>query len=458
MVTRDTYAINTIVSGDGLARGINRSTYTHAGRVNQRGQSACSVILASPHTTGRVNGADQAHQTIVGIAELRTTRQGNAVNIAVRIKGTLHAATQRVNHGNNVTARAVLILGASTCRVHRSHQATTSSILKTPAGTIRVLTAHHMTGRIIGELSLQPKSRNNFHQVTRSRVLTTGQLLLSITNTGQQTTLVILQRDGNTLRAHHTLQQAISPLKTGHMTVAVGHRRGVTLKIIRVLVSHRSHRAYGRALGRLLPRSSLIEGTALSLRLQAGTTSQTGGTAGTRIRLNSAHRHGDHAVVLVIREKGFSTLIGNLANNAAALIATAGNTRTIAVHHTHTVAKVIVGIATTPTFRVNNTGQACVLVTNPQIRVGGVLVRNVSNTVRQVTVANTTTVFGVLFGNATGRVIVVRHLNSAGTSHHTVNQASSVMFITAGTSITMHSTQVSTTIKGDVLVTHRLTA
>ncbi|CNI43422.1 Uncharacterised protein [Mycobacterium tuberculosis] len=457
VVTRDTHAVNTIVSGEGLARGINRSTYTHAGRVNQCGQSACGIILASPHTTGGVNGADQAHQTIVGVAELRTTRQGNAVNIAVRIKGTLHTATQRVNHCNNVTARTVLILGASTGRIHRSHQATTSSVLKTPAGAIRILTAHHVTGRIIGELSLQPKSRNNLHQVSRSRVLATGQLLLSITNTGQQTELVILKGDGNTFRAHHALQQAVSPFKTGHMTVAVGHRRGVTLKIVGVLVSHRSHRAYGRALGRLLPRSSLIEGVALSLSLQASTTSQTGGTASARVRLNSTHRHRNYAVLLVIREEGFSTLIGDLANNTAALIAIASGAGTIAVHHAHTVAKVIVGIASTPAFRVNNSGQACVLVANPQVRVGGVFVRNVSNAVRQVAVANTTTVFGVLLSNTTGRVVVVRHLNSAGTSHHAVNQAGCVMFITAGTGITVHSAQVGTTIKGDVLVTHRLT-
>ena len=458
VVARDTYAINTIVSGDGLARGINRSTYTHADRVNQRGQGACGIILASPHTTGGVNGADQTHQTIVGIAELRTTRQGNAVNIAVRIEGTLHAATQRVNHGNNVTARTVFVLGTGTCRIHRSHQATTSGVLKTPAGTIRILTAHHVTGRIIGELSLQPKSRNNLHQVARSRVLTTGQLLLSITNTGQQTKIVILKGDGNALMAHHTLQQAVSPLKTGHMTVAVSHRRGVTLKIVRVLVSHRSHRAYGRVLGRLLPRSSLIEGATLSLSLQASTASQTGGTASARIRLNSTHRHRNYAVLLVISEEGFSTLIGDLTNNMAALIAIASDAGAIAVHHAHTVAKVIVGITSTPTFRVNNSGQACVLVTNPQVRVGGVFIRNVSNTVRQVAVANTATVFGVLLGNATGRVVVVRHLNSAGTSHHTVNQTGSIMFITAGTSITVHSAQVGTTIKGDVLVTHRLTA
>ena len=162
--------------------------------------------------------------------------------------------------------------------------------------------------------------------------------------------------------------------------------------------------------------------------------------------------------MLVIREEGFSALIGDLTNNTAALIAVAGNARTIAVHHTHTVAKVIVGITSTPAFRVNNSGQACVLVTNPQVRVGGVFVRNISNAVRQVAVANTTTVFGVLFGNAAGRVVVVRHLNSAGASHHAVNQASSVVFITAGTGIAVHSAQVSTTIKGDVLVTHRLTA
>ena len=292
--------------------------------------------------------------------------------------------------------------------------------------------------------------------MTRSRVLATGQLLLSITNTGQQTTLVILQRDSNTLRAHHTLQQAVSPLKTGHMTVAVSHRRRVTLKIIRVLVSHRSHRAYGRALGKLLPRSSLIEGAALSLSLQAGTTSQTGGTASARIRLNSAHCHGDYAVMLVISKEGFSALIGDLANNTTTLIAVASSTGTIAVHHAHAVAKVIVGIASTPTFRINNGGQTCVLVIDPQVRVGGVFVRNVSDAIRQVAVANTTTVFGVLFGNTAGRVVVIRHLNSAGTSHHAVNQAGSVMFITAGTSVTVHSTQVSTTVKGDVLVTHRL--
>ena len=218
--------------------------------------------------------------------------------------------------------------------------------------------------------------------MTSSRVLTTGQLLLSITNTGQQTKIVIFQGDGNTLRAHHTLQQAVSPFKTGHMAVTVGHRRRVTLKIIRVLVSHRSHRAHGRALGRLLPRSSLIESTTLSLSFQAGTTSQTGGTASARIRLNSAHCHGDYAVLLVISKEGFSALIGDLTNNTAALIAVAGNARTIAVYHTHTVAKVIVGIASTPAFRVNNGGQACVLVANPQVRVGGVFVRNVSNAVR----------------------------------------------------------------------------
>ena len=240
------------------------------------------------------------------------------------------------------------------------------------------------------------------------------------------------------------------------MTVAVGHGRRVTLKIVGVLVSHRSHGAYGRALGRLLPRSSLIEGVALSLRLQAGTTSQTGGTASARIRLNSAHCHGDYAVLLVISKEGFSALIGDLTNNTAALIAVAGHARTIAVYHTHTVAKVIVGIASTPAFRVNNSGQACVLVTNPQVRVGGVFVRNVSNAVRQVAVANTTTVFGVLLGNTTGRVVVVGHLNSAGASHHAVNQTGSVMFITAGTGVTVHSAQVGTAVKGDVLVTHRL--
>ena len=294
--------------------------------------------------------------------------------------------------------------------------------------------------------------------MTRSRILTTGQLLLSITNTGQQTKLVILQGDGNTLRAHHTLQQAVSPLKTSHMTVTIGHGRRVTLKIIRVLVSHRSHRAYGRALGRLLPRSSRIEGATLSLSLQTGTASQTGGTASARIRLNSTHRHRNYAVLLVISEEGFSTLIGDLTNNAATLIAVASGAGTIAVHHTHTVTKVIVGITSTPTFRVNNSGQACVLVTNPQVRVGGILVRNVSNAVRQVAVANTTTVFGVLFGNTTGRVVVVGHLNGAGTSHHTVNQTGSVMFIAAGTGVTVHSAQVSTTVKGDVLITHRLTA
>ena len=292
--------------------------------------------------------------------------------------------------------------------------------------------------------------------MTRSRVLTTGQLLLSITNTGQQTKLVILQGNSNTLRAHHTLQQAVSPLKTGHMTVAVSHRRGVTLKIIRVLVSHRSHRTYGRALSRLLPRSSLIEGVALSLSLQAGTTSQTGGTASARVRLNSTHRHRNYAVLLVIGEEGFSTLIGDLTNNAAALITVTSSTGTIAVHHAHTVAKVIVGIASTPAFRVNNSGQACVLVTNPQVRVGGVFVRNVSNAVRQIAVANTTAIFGVLLSNTTGRVVVVRHLNSAGASHHAVNQTGSVMFITAGTGIAMHSAQVGTAVKGDVLVTHRL--
>ena len=313
-----------------------------------------------------------------------------------------------------------------------------------------------MTGRIIGELSLQPKGGNDLHQVPCSRVLATGQLLLSVTNTGQQTTLVILKGDGNALRAHHALQQAIRPLKTGHMTVAVSHGRGVTLKIVRVLVSHRSHRAYGRVLGRLLPRSSLIEGAALSLSLQAGTTSQTGGTASARVRLNSTHRHRNYAVMLVIGEEGFSTLIGDLTNNTATLIAVASDAGTIAVHHAHTVTKVIVGIASTPTFRVNNSGQACVLVTNPQVRVGGVFVRNVSNAVRQVAVANTTTVFGILLGNAASRVVVVRHLNSAGASHHAVNQTGSVMFITAGTGITVHSAQVGTTIKGDVLVTHRL--
>ena len=314
-----------------------------------------------------------------------------------------------------------------------------------------------MTGRIIGELSLQPKGGNNLHQVARGRVLATGQLLLSVTNTGQQTTLVILQGDGNALRAHHAPQQAVSPLKTGHMTVAVGHGRGVTLKIVRVFVSHRSHRAYGRALGRLLPRNTL-KSAALGFSLQAGTTSQTGGTACARVRLNSAHCHRDHAVMFVIREEGFSTLIGDLANNAAALIAVASGTGTIAVHHAHAVAKVIVGIATTPAFRVNNSGQACVLVANPQVRVGGILVRNVGNAVRQVAVANTTTVFGVLLGNATGRVVVVRYFNSTGTSHHAVNQAGSVVLITAGTGIAVHSTQVGTTVKGDVLVTHRLAA
>ena len=161
--------------------------------------------------------------------------------------------------------------------------------------------------------------------------------------------------------------------------------------------------------------------------------------------------------MLVIGEEGFSTLIGDLTNNTATLIAVASDAGTIAVHHAHTVTKVIVGIATTPTFRINNSGQACVLVTNPQVRVGGILIRNVSNAVRQVAVANTTTVFGVLFGNAAGRVVVVRHLNSAGTSYHTVNQTGSVMFITAGTGIAVHSTQVGTTVKSDVLVTHRLT-
>ena len=458
VVARDTHAVNTITSGEGLTRGIDGGTYTHAGRVNQRSQSACGIILASPHTTGRVNSADQAHQTIVGVAELRTTRQGNAVNIAVRIKGTLHTAAQWVNHGNNVTTRTVLVLGAGTGRIHRSHQTTASSILKTPAGAIRVLTAHHVTGRIIGELSFMTKSGNNLHQVARGRILATGQLLLSVTNTGQQTELVILKGDGNTLRAHHTLQQAVRPLKTGHMTVAIGHRRGVTLKIVGVLVSHRSHRAYGRVLGRLLPRSSLIEGSALSLSLQAGTTSQTSSTASTRIRLNSAHCHGDYAVMLVISKEGFSTLIGDLTNNTAALIAIASDAGTIAVHHAHTVTKVIVGIASTPAFCVNNSGQACVLVTNPQVSVGSVFVRNVSNAVRQVAVTNTTTVFGVLLSNTTGRVVVVRHLNSAGASHHAVNQAGSIMFITAGTGVTVHSTQVSTTVKGDVLITHRLTA
>ena len=162
--------------------------------------------------------------------------------------------------------------------------------------------------------------------------------------------------------------------------------------------------------------------------------------------------------MLVIRKEGFSTLIGDLTNNTAALITVASSAGTIAVHHTHTVAKVIVGIATTPAFRVNNSGQACVLVIDPQVRVGGILIRNISDAVRQVAVANTTTVFGVLFGNATGRVVVVRHLNSAGTSHHTMNQASSVVLITAGTGITVHSAQVSMTVKGDVLITHRLTA
>ena len=205
VVARDTHAVNTIIGGEGLARGINGGTYTHAGRVNQRGQGACGIILASPHTTGGVNGADQAHQTIVGVVELRATRQGNAVNITVRIKGTLHAATQRVNHGNNIAARTVFVLGTGTCRIHRSHQSTASSVLKTPAGAIRVLTADHVTGRIIGELSFQPKSRNNLHQVARGRVLATGQLLLSVTNTGQQTIIVILKGDSNALRAHHTL-------------------------------------------------------------------------------------------------------------------------------------------------------------------------------------------------------------------------------------------------------------
>ena len=161
--------------------------------------------------------------------------------------------------------------------------------------------------------------------------------------------------------------------------------------------------------------------------------------------------------MLVISKEGFSTLIGDLTNNTAALIAIASDAGTIAVHHAHTVTKVIVGIASTPTFRVNNSGQACVLVTNPQVRVRSVFVRNVSNAVRQVAVTNTTTVFGVLLSNTTGRVIVVRHLNSAGTSHHAVNQAGSIMFITAGTGVTAHSTQVSTTVKGDVLITHRLT-
>ena len=69
--------------------------------------------------------------------------------------------------------------------------------------------------------------------------------------------------------------------------------------------------------------------------------------------------------MFVIREEGFSTLIGDLANNAAALIAVASGTGTIAVHHTHTVAKVIVGIASTPAFRIDNSGQACVLVIDP---------------------------------------------------------------------------------------------
>ena len=293
--------------------------------------------------------------------------------------------------------------------------------------------------------------------MARSRVLATGQLLLSVTNTGQQTTLVVFKGDGNALRAHHALQQAISPLKTGHMTVAVGYGRGVTLKIVRVFVSYRSHRAYGRALSRLLPRNPL-KSAALGFSLQAGTTSQAGGTASARIRLNSTHCHGDHAVMFIVSEEGFCPLIGNLTNNAAALITVASGAGTIAVHHTHTVAKVIVGIATTPAFRVNNSGQACVLVIDPQVRVGGILIRNVGNTVRQVAVANATTVFGVLLGNATGRVVVVRYLNSTGAGHHAVNQAGSVVLITAGTGITVHSTQVSTTVKGDVLVTHRLTA
>ena len=299
------------------------------------------------------------------------------------------------------------------------------------------------------------KSGNNLHQVTCSRVLATGQLLLSVTNTGQQTELVIFKGDGNALRAHHALQQAVRPLKTGHMTVTIGHRRGVTFKIVGVFVSHRSHRAYGRALGRLLPRN--IKSAALGFSLHAGTTSQAGGAASAWIRLNSAHCHGDYAVMFVIGEEGFCTLIGDLTNNAAALIAVASGTGTIAVHHTHAVAEVIVGIASTPAFRVNNGGQACVLVANPQVRVRGIFIRNISDAVRQVAVANATTVFGVLFGNAAGRVVVVGHLNGAGASYHTVNQAGSVVFITAGTGVTVHSAQVSMTVKGDVLVTHRLT-
>ena len=58
VVTRDTHAVNTITSGDGLARGIDGGTYAHTGRVNQRGQGACGIILADPHATGGVNGAD----------------------------------------------------------------------------------------------------------------------------------------------------------------------------------------------------------------------------------------------------------------------------------------------------------------------------------------------------------------------------------------------------------------
>ena len=58
VVARDTHAANTIIGGDGLTRGIDGGTYTHTGRINQRSQSACSIILASPHTTGGVNGAD----------------------------------------------------------------------------------------------------------------------------------------------------------------------------------------------------------------------------------------------------------------------------------------------------------------------------------------------------------------------------------------------------------------
>ena len=162
--------------------------------------------------------------------------------------------------------------------------------------------------------------------------------------------------------------------------------------------------------------------------------------------------------MLVIRKEGFSPLIGDLTNNAAALIAVASSAGTIAVHHARTVTEVIVGIASAPTFRINNGGQTCVLVVNPQVRVGGVFIRNVGNAVRQVAVANATTVFGVLFSNAAGRVVVVRHLNSTGTGHHAVNQTGCVVLITAGTGITVHSTQVGTTVKGDVLVTHRLTA